>query len=322
MRLGGNAKFFVRASTVSELVEATKWAKDNSVNFIVIGSGSNIVWQDKGFDGLVVENNILGKRIDGNKLIVSAGENWDEVVHYSVENGLSGLEFLSLIPGSTGATPVQNVGAYGTDISQTLIELSAIDTQTNQVVTLSCTDCGFGYRTSIFNTTSKGRYVILELSFGLNRTSPKPPFYPALADYLDASSITSPTASNIRNAVIAIRSSKLPDPSVVANNGSFFANPIVDLAVAEKLKKDYPTMPFWPYKEDKAKLSAAWLIDQSDLKDFHDKKTGMATWSKQPLVLVNENAQTTQDLIDFRDFIVKTVDSRFGVKLEQEPELI
>ena len=322
MRLGGRARFLTEIQTADQVIEALQFAQSQELKFIVIGCGSNIVWQDSGFDGLVIVNHIVGKRIEGNKLVVAAGENWDEAVAYSVENGLSGLEFLSLIPGSAGATPVQNVGAYGSEISHSLIELSAIDTTTNKVVCLQNQDCEFAYRSSIFKTSQKNRYIILELTFGLSRQEPSPPFYPALQDYLNAKSIKAPTVLEIRQAVIAIRSSKLPDPAKVANNGSFFANPIVNRTKAEALKAKFPTMPFWPVDDNNVKLSAAWLIDQAGLKDFHDPKTGMATWASQPLVLVNEKAKSTSDLLLFRDRIVDTVRHKFDVHLVQEPELV
>lgn len=322
MRLGGRARFLTEIQTADQVIEALQFAQSQELKHIVIGCGSNIVWQDSGFDGLVIVNHIVGKRIEGNKLVVAAGENWDEAVAYSVENGLSGLEFLSLIPGSAGATPVQNVGAYGSEISHSLIELSAIDTTTNKVVCLQNQDCEFAYRSSIFKTSQKNRYIILELTFGLSRQEPSPPFYPALQDYLNAKSIKAPTVLEIRQAVIAIRSSKLPDPAKVANNGSFFANPIVNRTKAEALKAKFPTMPFWPVDDNNVKLSAAWLIDQAGLKDFHDPKTGMATWASQPLVLVNEKAKSTSDLLLFRDRIVDTVRHKFDVHLVQEPELV
>ena len=322
MRLGGRARFLTEIQTADQVIEALQFAQSQELKHIVIGCGSNIVWQDSGFDGLVIVNHIVGKRIEGNKLVVAAGENWDEAVAYSVENGLSGLEFLSLIPGSAGATPVQNVGAYGSEISHSLIELSAIDTTTNKIVCLQNQDCEFAYRSSIFKTSQKNRYIILELTFGLSRQEPRPPFYPALQDYLNAKSIRTPSALEIRQAVIAIRSSKLPDPAKVANNGSFFANPIVSRTKAEALKAEFPTMPSWPVDDNNVKLSAAWLIDQAGLKDFHDPKTGMATWASQPLVLVNEKAKSTSDLLLFRDRIVDTVRHKFDVHLVQEPELV
>jgi UDP-N-acetylmuramate dehydrogenase len=327
MRLGGKANSVVHVRTKDELEEALSWAKKNDLEAVMIGLGSNIVWRDEGFNGLLIVNEFPGYEVtlddDENYYItVGAGENWDSVVARSVADKASGIETLSLIPGSAGATPVQNVGAYGQEISETLFSLEAYDNNKQVFVTLSNKDCGFGYRTSIFKESKKGRYYIISLNFHLHKSHIKPPFYQPLQDYLTENDITDRSPHTIRKAVCAIRSAKLPDPAVVANNGSFFANPVIDNDTFEKLKLVHPTIKHWAAGPSKQKLSAGWLIEKSGFKDVHDRATGMATWPTQSLILVNEKAKTTADLLEFKKKIIDGVRENFGVTLVQEPELL
>jgi UDP-N-acetylmuramate dehydrogenase len=229
---------------------------------------------------------------------------------------------LSLIPGTTGATPVQNVGAYGQEIAQTLVSIEAYDRQTKQFVTLPGSDCAFGYRTSRFKTTDRGRFFITAITLHLLRANPQPPFYAALQRYFDEHQIEVWTPQTVRDAVVAIRQSKLPDPAKIANNGSFFANPIVDESLLTQLQADHPDIPHWPMPGGRVKIPAAWLLEQAGFKNVHDPETGMATWPAQPLVLVNEKAQSTAQLLAFKQKIVGAVQQRFAVTLEQEPELL
>ncbi len=183
-------------------------------------------------------------------------------------------------------------------------------------------DCGFGYRTSRFKTSDKGRFLITAITVLLTKQPPVPPFYDTVQAYFDAHQITQPTVADMRTAVIAIRTAKLPDVKTVSNCGSFFANPKVDEASFAQLLADYPQMRYWRTDDDKIKLSAAWLIEQAGFKDAHDEQTGMATWPNQPLVLVNEHARSTADLLAFKQKIVDAVQAKFGIVLEQEPELL
>lgn len=327
MRLGGVAAHLTEVKSRSELQQAISWAQGKGIPMLVIGDGSNIVWRDEGFDGLVIVNSIPGyeefSEDENNTYItIGAGENWDNVVARTVQAGLTGVEALSLIPGTAGATPVQNVGAYGQEISQTLTTVVAFDAKTNDFVTLRGEECNFSYRNSRFKSEDRGRFVIIGLTLHLRRGSLQPPFYGALQRYLDENKIHEYSPRAIREAVIAIRSSKLPDPSKVANNGSFFANPVVTNEVFSELQVHFPGIPSWPVGDSHSKLSAAWLIEQAGFKDFHDPETGMATWHLQPLVLVNEKAKSTTDLIAFRDKILGAVQSKFGITLTQEPELL
>jgi len=326
MRLGGVAAYMVDIHDRIELQEAIAWAESHNLPVIMIGGGSNIFWRDEGFPGLVIVNKIMRFEesdidTDSYYVTIGAGENWDEAVARTVANGAAELAPLSLIPGTAGATPIQNVGAYGQEIANVLLSVEAYDNQTKTFLNIPAMECGFGYRTSRFKTTDRGRFFITAINLHLTKNPPKQPFYEALSRYFADHNITDYTAQTVRDAVIAIRRSKLPDPAQVANNGSFFANPIIDESTFVQLQADYPDVPHWS-TEKGVKIPAAWLLEQAGFKDTHDTETGMATWPAQPLVLVNEHATTTAQLLAFRQKILDTVQQRFGITLQQEPELL
>lgn len=327
MRLGGIADFLAEAKSKDDLAEAEAWAEARQLPIRVIGTGSNIIWRDEGFKGLLVINKIHGfKKLEENDEFatyqVGAGENWDNIVDQFVGLGLQGVECLSLIPGTTGATPVQNVGAYGQEIAQTLVSLEAYDRMEKAFVTLENKQCAFGYRTSRFKTIDNGRFLISSITLRLHKTLPTAPFYPALQDYLDEHKVKEPSLTQIRKAVVAIRSSKLPDPAKVANNGSFFANPIIDKHHYQHIKAAYKDVRAWELKDKEYKLSAAWLVEKAGFKGKKDAETGMTTWKNQALVFVNEKAQSTNDLLKFQQKIADKVYEMFQVNLEREPELL
>ncbi len=328
MRLGGDARYLVEVDNINQLTEALTWAEQHHLGTITIGTGSNIVWRDNGFGGLVIVNKIKQWQVreiggtDTALFTMGAGENWDDSVRKTVEMGYSGLENLSLIPGTVGASPVQNIGAYGTELKDTLVSVRTYDTKLQKFTTLSNKQCEFEYRNSCFKSSQKRRYIIVSITCKLNKQNQKPPFYESLQKYLDDKKITSYTPANIRKAIINIRESKLPNPNKVANNGSFFANPIISASQAQKLLAKHPDVPYWETTKG-IKLSSAWLIEQSGYQKGHrDPETGMALWKNQALVLVNEKAQTTNDLLTFKQKIVGAVYDKFNVKLQQEPELI
>lgn len=327
MRLGGVAAYAVDVHDRSELQQAVAWAEERSLPMLMIGHGSNIVWQDEGFPGLLIVNQIKGyeqqdEDTENVYLHIGSGEIWDEVVARSVAAGLTGIEGLSLIPGTAGATPVQNVGAYGQEIAQTLVSVEAYDRQAKQLVNLQNMDCAFGYRTSRFKTADHGRFFITGITLHLLRQKPTPPFYAAVQTYFNEHNVREFSPQIVRDAVIAIRQSKLPDPAQVANNGSFFANPVVDESVLVQLQADYGAVPHWPAAEGLVKIPAAWLVDQAGFKGVHDAETGMGTWPNQALVLVNEHATSTAQLLAFKKKLVDAVAAKFNVTLEQEPELL
>lgn len=328
MHLGGPAAHVAEIHNRQELIAALEWARQQNLPAIMIGGGSNIFWRDEGFPGLLLVNKTTGyedfaEDEENHYITVGAGEIWDSVVERSVAAGLTGIEALSLIPGTAGATPIQNVGAYGQEISQALVSVEAYDTKTGSFVTLPGFECGFSYRNSRFKTgADRGRYFIMSLTLHLMRTNPFPPFYPAVEKYFDDHNLSEITPALLRQAVIAIRQAKLPDPAMVNNCGSFFANPIVDKGTLAQIEADFGTPPNWKMPDGRFKIAAAWLIEQAGLKDYHDGATGMATWPTQPLVLVNEKARNTADLLAFKQRIVTTVESKFHITLTQEPELL
>lgn len=326
MRLGGNARYLSEAANQEELVELVNWSLEQGLESLIIGGGSNIIWRDEGFSGLVIVNKIKGLEVltdddHSTTIRVGAGEVWDDVVAWSVGRGISGIEFLSAIPGSAGAAPVQNIGAYGAEIADVLVEVAVYDKQAKTFGSITSQDCGFAYRTSRFKTTDRGRFVITSMILKLKKTNPRPPFYESLQAYLDANRVQTYTPEIIRNAVVAIRAVRLPDPSVVANNGSFFTNPIITPDEFDQLKNKYPQIKGWPV-DNGIKLAAGWLVEQAGFRGYHDVETGMATNEAQALVLINEHAKTTADLLKFKAKIVDKVRDMFGVTLEQEPELL
>lgn len=327
MRLGGAAAYYTEVSDRHELVEAVTWAQDKALPIIVIGDGSNIIWRDEGFPGLIIANKIMRfeEQIEDDEnyyVTVGAGENWDSVVARTVEKGMTGIEGLSLIPGTAGATPVQNVGAYSQDIASVLVSVEAYDSETKQMVVIPNVDCQFAYRSSRFKKGDRGRFFITAITLHLLHKNPQPPFYAAVQAYLDEHNVHDFTPQVIRDAVIAVRQSKLPDPAKVANNGSFFANPIVDETKLIDLEAKYGDVPHWPTEDGRVKIPAGWLMENAGLKGIKDSETGMAIWPAHALVLVNESAQSTAQLLQFRQKILDTVQQKFGITLEQEPEIL
>ncbi len=328
MRLGGIGKFQCIIENKDELKDAVNWAREKQLSIKVIGDGSNVIWSDSGYDGLIIVNRLPGFEITENDddnvyVTIGAGENWDYIVEKTVDMGLSGIEQLSLIPGTVGATPVQNVGAYGREISDVLMTVEAYDINNLEFITFMSSDLELGYRTSIFKTKDKDRYIISSITLRLSRINPMPPFYSAIESYFKDNDLVEYNADNIRKAVIEIRNSKLPNPKITANNGSFFQNPIVDQELGNTLVKRFGNIPHWRLENGEVKLSAAWLIEKAGFpKGYKDPETGMSLWKNQALVLVNENAKSTQDLIDFRNKILISVKELTGINLKQEPEII
>lgn len=333
MRLGGTAAYLTEINSRAELADTLTWADERSLPVIMIGGGSNTIWTDEGFPGLVMVNKILqfetfSEDDDNLYLTAGAGEPWDSVVERAVSSGYSGIEFLSLIPGSTGAAPIQNIGAYGHELADTLVSVEAYDTKTRQFINIPNADCGFGYRTSRFKMADRGRFLITAITLHLTRTALSSSYYHSLQSYFTEHNITETTPVTVRNAVIAIRSSKLPDPAVIANTGSFFANPVISQADFYQLMERHPrfknwhSQMHWELDDNRVKIAAGALLEYLDLKGTHDEETGMATWPKQALVLVNEHARSTADLLNFRQKIIDKVQQQFGITLEQEPELL
>ena len=326
MRLGGLAHEVVTISSKIELEEAVAYANHHKKTFFVIGGGSNIIARATDYTGVILLSCIPGFEILDETattitIRIGAGEMWDETVKQTVELGFSGIEAMSAIPGTVGATPVQNVGAYGQEIADTFIELEAYDTDTHTWVTLDKEACHFSYRNSIFKNTHNRHHIIVSVTLRLKKQWLSPPFYDSLARYFDDHQITEFAPTTIRQAVISIRTSKLPDPKHIANTGSFFKNPIVTQEIAAKLLALYPTMPHFSVPNDNTiKLAAGWLIEQAGLKGYESH--GLRIYQENALVIVNDSATSYTQLADFKDEIIDGVYKKFGISLEQEPETL
>ena len=322
MRLGGNARFMTDVRTPNEVASVCQNAKKQNLPIFILGGGSNIIVNDAGFSGIVIRNRIPGFEViaddsTSTTIKMGAGEIWDEVVKRAVDMNLSGIEAMSAIPGTAGAAPVQNVGAYGQEVADTLMSLDAYDIQEERFVALQNADCGFSYRHSIFRGEAAGRYVILSITLKLYKAVPQPPFYKAVQDYFDTHGITIFTPQAIRDAVIDIRANKLPDPKETPNTGSFFKNAIVEDWQLNDLRKEYPDIPTYDMPDGRFKVPTGWLIEQTGLKGkvLH----GMKVHDKNALVLINESAKNYADLAAAREEIIGAVRDKFHIMIEQEP---
>ena len=290
----------------------------------VLGAGNNTLFTQD-YDGVLITP--VGRAIevledDGERvrLRVEAGYDWDELVAWSVEKGLWGIENLSAIPSSVGAAPVQNIGAYGAEAKDAIAVVEYFDTNTLEVVRLANADCHFAYRESIFKHELKGVAIILAVEFALSRMPKANLGYGDVIKEVEARG--GATLNNIREAICAIRSSKLPDPKVLGNAGSFFKNPIVGADVAEKLLAEYPEMPKYPVPSDptKVKLAAGWLIDKAGLKGYRSGSVGVH--DRQALVLVNHGGATGDDVIRLSEMVRGAVNAKFGVEISPEVNIL
>ena len=322
MKLGGNARFMTEVHTPEDVVTVYHNAKAQSLPVFILGGGSNVIAKDEGFAGIVIRMRIPGFDIiaddlNSTTIRIGAGESWDEVVKRTVDLHLSGIEALSAIPGTAGASPVQNIGAYGQEIADTLESLVAYDTETDTFVTLQNADCGFSYRHSIFRGDQISRYIITSITLKLSKTTPQPPFYEALQTYFDEHSIKIFTQDIIRKAVIDIRTNKLPDPNIFPNTGSFFKNAIVEDWQLNDLRTTNPDIPTYDMGDGRFKIPTGWLIEHTGLKGkiLH----GIKVHDKNALVLINESATSYRDLADARDEIIGAVRDTFHIQIEQEP---
>jgi UDP-N-acetylmuramate dehydrogenase len=322
MKLGGPARFMGEAHTPDDIVTIYHNAQAQKLSIFILGGGSNVIARDEGYPGIIVRNQIMGFKVvndtpDSTTLRIGAGENWDEVVKRTVEMNLTGIEAMSAIPGTAGAAPVQNVGAYGQEIADSLVSLEAYDSHEDRFVIIQSSDCGFSYRHSIFRGEAKGRYVITFITLKLWKIAPAPPFYKALEDYFKVQSITTFTPAVIREAVIQIRKDKLPDPALRPNTGSFFKNAIIEKWQLESLRETYDDIPAYELDDERYKIPTGWLIERAGLKGqlLH----GMRVHDKNCLVLINEAATGYADLVAARDEIIAAVRDTFRIFIEQEP---
>lgn len=322
MKIGGPSQYFAEAHSAEELPGLLQSANAKQIPIFVLGSGSNVIAQDAGYKGLILRMRIPGFEVINNDLNtttikIGAGENWDYVVSRAVDMNLSGIEALSAIPGTAGAAPVQNIGAYGQEIADTLISLEAFDMSNGTFVTLQKNDCQFSYRHSIFRGSRQGRYIITTITLQLSKNQPAPPFYDSLQAYLDAHAIAIYTHKTIRNAVIDIRKEKLPDPLVKPSAGSFFKNAIIEDWQVNELLTTYSDFKSYDMGDGTFKVSTGWLIEKCGFKGqlLH----GIRVNEKNCLVLINESAMGYSDLAAARDEIIGKVRDTFQILIEQEP---
>jgi UDP-N-acetylmuramate dehydrogenase len=316
------ADAMARFSNVDELTEILNASTYDSL--LVLGGGSNLLLTQD-FHGLVLKNEISGFSVleENDEFAIveaGAGETWHEFVMTCIEKGYAGVENLSLIPGSVGASPMQNIGAYGTEIKHVFHQLKAYHIATGQIHNFDNEACHFGYRESVFKNIYKGQYIILSVVFKLSKSPKINTTYGAIEEELKQQNITNPTIRDVSNAVIAIRRSKLPDPKVIGNAGSFFKNPVVDEGVVDKIKLEYPDVPNYPAEEGKRKLAAGWLIEKAGWKGKTFETFGVH--KLQALVLVNYGGSTGKQVFDLSSQIISDIESKFGVTLEREVNIL
>ena len=320
--IAASARWSVDVDSDTQLGPILDYADREGLPTLILGGGSNLVFADD-YSGLVVRMAIAGRRweqveADSAVLVLGAGENWHESVLYAAAAGYRGIENLALIPGTAGAAPVQNIGAYGVELGDSLVSVTVLDREAGQWRVIANEDCDFAYRDSLFKR-QPGQFVITELRLRLSRSRPLALGYADLADYFDGQNTEELTPLDVAQAVMAVRRRKLPDPQQVPNAGSFFKNPVVSLATWDKLKSDYPDMPGYPGAQT-AKLAAAWLIDQCGWKGYRNERVGVH--NRQALVLINHSGGNGTDVLTLAERIRKDVVKRFGVALEMEPGVI
>lgn len=337
MRLGGDARYVVEAAEPSNIEEAVSFAKERDLPLWVMGGGANTIGRDGGFDGVILLNRIRGifvkvgedyvapedltamqKQNLGEEvtLVGMGGEVWDDFVKVASELGYTGIEAMSMIPGTVGAAPVQNIGAYGQDMAKVIESVEAFDFRASKLVEINKSEMQMGYRHTRFNFgEDAGRFVIISVTVKLKKGELKPPFYNSLQRYIDEHRVTDFSPMNIRKMVMEIRGDKLPDPLKVASAGSFFKNVYVDKAGADKAEKK--GIPVWRDAEGKGKINSGWLIEQCGLKGA--ELFGFRVSDKAALVLINENAKSYADLAKARAKIIDAVQEKYGYTLEQEP---
>jgi len=324
MGIDARARRFSTFGTLESLQELTALSDEGNLAKLVLGGGSNILLT-RDFDGLVMKNEMMGihlvRETDTHYYVkAGAGENWNQFVQYAIGRNWAGLENLSLIPGNVGASPMQNIGAYGVEIKDVFEELEAFHLNNKKVVTFTNNDCGFGYRESVFKRRFRDQFVILNVTYRLNKTPRFNTSYGAIEQELERMGVKDLSIRAIADAVIHIRSSKLPDPAKIGNAGSFFKNPSIPAAQFEQLKQNFPGIVGYTNPDGSVKLAAGWLIEQCGWKGFRRGDAGCH--EKQALVLVNYGNASGAQIYELSTEILDSVQERFGVELEREVNII
>ncbi len=323
LSLASRASAFTQVTTDDELRQACSWAVERGLPLIPLGEGSNVVLAGD-LDALVVRQRSKGieQLNDGAghvTLRIAAGENWHALVQWTLQQGLYGLENLALIPGTVGAAPIQNIGAYGVELASVVQAVHAVTVADARPVVLSAADCEFGYRDSVFKHTLLDKVVITALDLRLSRSPRVDISYPALSDFLLGRGLASPTPADVFDAVVSIRRSKLPDPAREPNAGSFFKNPLLDEQQAMELAQRFPGLPTYPQEDGRVKLPAAWLIDYCGWKGFRQDNIGIHP--HHALVVVNYGNESGACLLSLAHKVAGSVAQTFGVKLAIEPRI-
>lgn len=317
------AKWYTEINTEQDLSELFALDEWRSANKLVLGGGSNMLFT-RNFDGLVIKMNIRGivhdETTDSILVKAGAGEIWNDLVMYCVNRGFAGLENLSLIPGSVGASPIQNIGAYGAEVKDVFYSCRAFDINSGEIKVFRKDECKFGYRDSIFKSELKGQYIITEVTYKLSATPSFNTSYGAIEQELQKRNIPNPTLKDISEVVSHIRVSKLPDPSTIGNAGSFFKNPVISFTKFRQLQSTFPDIVHFLLTDGQVKLAAGWLIEQCGWKGKIVGHTG--TWKNQALVLVNHGGATGNEVYSLSEEIIESVNNRFGVLLEREVNII
>lgn len=318
------AKYFTSIDTIENIKELLQSTEYKNNERLILGGGSNMLLT-KNVDAIVVKNNLKGITVVNETaehvfVKCAGGEVWHEFVMWCINQNYGGLENLSLIPGCTGASPMQNIGAYGVEIKDTFYELEAVHAITGEEKTFSKSDCEFGYRESVFKHQLKNQFIITSVTFQLSKNPSFHIEYGAIKQELDTMNISELSIKAISQAVINIRSSKLPNPKEIGNAGSFFKNPEVSSNVYERLKNEFQNLVAYPLDNGNYKLAAGWLIEQSGLKGYRVGDAGVH--KLQALVLVNYGGATGNEIYDLSTHVLKTVHDKFGVELEREVNII
>lgn len=322
--LEASAQYFVEVNTVEELKDILQNPDFKNLDKLFLGGGSNLLLT-KNYEGLVIKIALKGvEKVfeDENSVHVKAGagEVWHQFVMFCVENNYAGIENLSLIPGTVGAAPMQNIGAYGVEIKDVFHELQALNLETLEIEKFNLTDCQFGYRESVFKHSLKGKYVITSVTFHLNKIATFKTAYGDIQKTLAEMNVTALSIKAVSDAVISIRKSKLPDPAEIGNSGSFFKNPEIPLEQYKTLIESFPSLPSYPINETTVKVPAGWLIEQAGWKGFRDGQIGVHT--RQALVLVNYGGGNGNEIKKLAKKVQQSVLDKFGIKLSPEVNYI